>query len=449
MSQMIVVGLQWGDEGKGKIVDLLSPAFDVVARFQGGHNAGHTVRFGERHLTLHLLPSGIVRPQVSCVLGNGMVIAPDALREEIEGLERQGIEVGERLFVSARAHVILPTHVLLDRAREEARGEARIGTTLRGIGPAYEMKAGRCGVRIADLDSDDLIELLRAQHQRIAPELANLGAEPPPKPSALLAACRQQAEWLAPWTCDVAVLLDRWQGEGKRILFEGAQGALLDLDFGTYPYVTSSATTAGGVAVGAGVPPRRIDGVLGVVKAYATRVGGGPFPTELDDGDDGIGEHLRRRGNERGTTTGRPRRCGWFDAVAARYARLLSGVDLLALTKLDVLDELDEIRVCVAYRAGGREIQELPAAAAELARLEPVYETLPGWRQDTRGALQLADLPAAARSYVVFLEQAVGAPVALISSGPRREETILLDHPELKRLLGDRYAAVRAHRDGP
>ena len=443
MSHVIVLGLQWGDEGKGKIVDLIVPAFDAVVRFQGGHNAGHTVKYGDRHFALHLIPSGILNPTSLCVLGNGMVVAPDALRTELESLESQGVDSTGRLFVSDRAHVILPTHALLDAAREEARGIHKLGTTLRGIGPAYELKAARVGVRIGDLGSRGLVDLLRLQHQRIAPELSALSADPPPKPSALASQCRSWAEWLGERTCDATELVHGWMDEGKSVLFEGAQGTLLDVDHGTYPYVTSSATTAGGICVGAGIPPRRVDAVVGVLKAYVTRVGQGPFPTELHDD---VGEHLRQRGNEVGTTTGRPRRCGWFDAVAARYACRLNGCDGLALTKLDVLDELDEIKVCVGYRVEGEVRQSFPADAGVLDRCEPVYESVPGWKSSTAGIVDPAALPEAAKRYLALLETHLGAPVVMVSSGPRREETMLVDAP-LRRLIGDGVDAIAAHRD--
>ncbi len=433
MSQAIVLGMQWGDEGKGKIVDLIGPAFDAVVRFQGGHNAGHTVKFGNRHFALHLVPSGILHEGARCVLGTGMVIAPDALRKEIEQLESLGIDTEGRIFVSDRAQIILPTHALLDAAREESRGGGKIGTTLRGIGPAYEMKAARCGLRVGDLRSERLNDILRLQHQRIAPELAALSADPPPKPSMLATTCREWGAWLGDRICDTTALVNDWMDQEKSILFEGAQGTLLDVDYGTYPYVTSSSTTAGGVCAGAGIAPSRITGVLGVIKAYVTRVGAGPFPTELDDS---VAEHLQTRGNEFGTTTGRPRRCGWFDVVAARYAQRLSGIDVLALTKVDVLDSLDEICICTAYRIDGVETTDFPSDLDALARVEPVYESMSGWSDKTAGALSNDDLPAAARAYLARLEELVGVPIGIISSGPRREETIVVETPRFKRLLG-------------
>jgi adenylosuccinate synthase len=439
MPSLVIVGMQWGDEGKGKIVDLICPAFDAVVRYQGGHNAGHTVKFGDRHFSLHLIPSGIVRPGTACVLGNGMVVAPDAFLAERDALRRAGIDDAGRLFVAHRAAALLPWHAELDRAREAARGDGAIGTTARGIGPAYESKAGRYGLRMVDLLAPDLSARLERLRDAIAPQLAALGAPPPAPAAAEAERCRAWAAALAEHLADGAQLLGRWLAAGKSLLFEGAQGALLDLDHGSYPFVTSSSATAGGAAPGAGVAPAAIDGAVGVLKAYGTRVGGGPFATELT-GE--LGEHLRRRGNEYGTTTGRPRRCGWLDAVAGRYGQLLNGVAAIALTKLDVLDELDEIRVATAYRIGGREVADFPADLAALEAAEPVYTTLPGWRTSTAGALAFDDLPPAARDYVAFIEAQLGAPVELISTGPRREETIVRAGGALERLTGGRLPAV-------
>ena len=444
MANTIVLGLQWGDEGKGKIVDLICSAFDVVARYQGGHNAGHTVKFGDQHFALHLLPSGILFAGKRCVLGNGMVIDPEAFFQELAEIEAAGVETAGRVFVSERAQIILPTHVALDRAREEARGDGKIGTTVRGIGPAYETRSARSGLRACDLTAPDLDQRLRLQHGQIAPQLANLGAEQPLRPSALAKLCVDWAERLEPYLRDTATLLNTWIAKRRRVLFEGAQGTLLDLDHGTYPYVTSSSSSAGGVSTGAGVPPGRITGVLGVLKAYVTRVGGGPFVTELDDD---VGEHLRERGNEVGTTTGRPRRCGWFDAVAARHAAMINGVNVVALTKLDVLDEVEEIKVCTAYRYRGETLEGFPARLDVLQEAEPVYSTVPGWQLPTAGVLHSGDLPKAARDYVALLEEEVGAPVGLISTGPRREETILIDRKEMRRLVSGKLEAVAEHRD--
>jgi adenylosuccinate synthase len=433
MANTVVIGMQWGDEGKGKIVDLICPSFGAVVRYQGGHNAGHTVKFENRHFALHLIPSGILHAGIRCVLGNGMVISPPAFFEELDGLAAAGVEVGDRLVVSDRAHVLLPHYAELDRRREESLGDDRIGTTSRGIGPAYELKAARCGLRMADLLASDLPMRLERQAERLAAELGHLGAGDRDEWLAGLSTVRGWAERLAPFVADTTGLLAAWRGDGMSILFEGAQGTLLDLDHGSYPYVTSSSSTAGGAAVGSGVPPTHLDGVLGVLKAYTTRVGEGPFPTELHDE---AGAYLRERGNEFGTTTGRPRRCGWLDLVAARYACEVNGVDTIALTKLDVLDGFDEIKLCVAYRVDGEEIRRFPADAAKLARAEPVLESVPGWTDETAGVLEHDALPAVARDYVARIEAETGAPVSLISTGPRREETIVRDEPRFAALTG-------------
>ncbi len=444
MANTIVLGMQWGDEGKGKIVDLICPVFDAVARYQGGHNAGHTVKFGDQHFALHFLPSGILHAGMSCVLGNGMVIAPEAFFKELEEIEAAGVDTTGRIFVSNRAHIILPTHALLDQAREETRGETKIGTTARGIGPAYETRSARSGLRACDLAGPDLDERLRIQHRQIAPQLADLGGEQAPRPSSLAKLCAEWAERLQPYLCDTALLLNQWIDKRRRVLFEGAQGALLDIDHGTFPYVTSSNSTAGGALTGTGVPPRRIGGVLGVIKAYVTRVGGGPFVTELEDE---VGEHLRDRGNEVGTTTGRPRRCGWFDAVAARYATMLNGVSALALTKIDVLDELDEIKICIGYEYQGEVHRDFPAELPVLSDAVPVYRTMPGWKQPTAGVLEVDALPQEARDYIAVLEEEIGAPIGLVSTGPRREETILVDRKEMRKVLSGRLQEVVEHRN--
>jgi adenylosuccinate synthase len=457
MSNVIIVGMQWGDEGKGKIVDLLCPAFDGVVRYQGGHNAGHTVKFRDRHFALRLIPSGILRPEMACFMGNGMVIAPDAFLEELDQLAAFGVEVQGRLFVSNRAHVLLPFHAAVDRAREAAGGGNRIGTTARGIGPAYESKASRYGLRTCDLDAPDLEERLAILRRRAAMELASLGAAAlgtagagetaETSETSEIAACAEQcrawAERLRPHLRDTEQLLNAWIAGGRSLLFEGAQGTLLDIDHGTYPYVTSSNSTAGGACTGTGVPPTRIDGAIGVLKAYTTRVGGGPFPSELGDAR---GDFLRQRGNEFGTVTGRPRRCGWLDTVVARYAQLLNGIDTVALTKLDVLDDFDEIPVCVAYRLDGREVRELPPDRRCLERAEPVLRVFKGWQRSTAGVLEESELPAAARAYVDFIEQELGAAVTLVSTGPRREETLLRDHPTLQRLTSGRLGQVLEQR---
>jgi adenylosuccinate synthase len=438
MANAVVVGMQWGDEGKGKIVDLLCPAYDLVVRYQGGHNAGHTVRFGESHFSLHLIPSGILHPGVRCVLGNGMVIAPDAFAKELAGLRAAGVELDGRLFVSDRAQVILAEHAALDGQREEAAGSGKIGTTLRGIGPAYETKVGRCGLRVCDLSGPGLEDRLRVVLLRIEAELKSLGGPPIDHPMRVADQCRAWAETLAPFRADTSALLHEALRAGKAVLFEGAQGSLLDVDHGTYPYVTSSSSLAGGACIGAGVPPHRIDGAIGVLKAYTTRVGGGPLPTE-DLGE--AGEYLRKRGNEYGTTTGRPRRCGWLDLVAARYATELNGVGAIALTKLDVLDAFPQVPVCVGYRYRGELLRRFPAEGHVLGEAKPEYRVFEGWRQETVGALDADSLPPRAREYVSFIEQELEVEVALISTGPRREETIVRDLPALRRLTSGRLAA--------
>jgi adenylosuccinate synthase len=416
-----VLGGQWGDEGKGKLVDLLSDRFQVVARYHGGHNAGHTVKFGDRHFALHLLPAGVVRGRAA-VIGSGVVVDPDALLSEIDELRAAGIEVGANLKLSSRAHVILPYHRLLDAAREKAAGDSKLGTTLRGIGPAYESAHARRGIRVADLYRSDV---LRTRLEALAGEtgalLAALGASDIPGVDAVADALALSAERLRPHVADTGRFLRDHLRAGGTLLAEGAHGAMLDLCGGTYPFVTSSTCTAAGVAAGLQIAPRSLDGSLVVVKAYSTRVGSGPFPTELFDA---TGEFLRARGNEYGTSTGRPRRTGWFDAVVARTAVEMSGADAIAITKLDVLDDLERIPVCVAYQLDGRELQDVPPLVEDVARVQPRYETLPGWKSNTTGVTRYEDLPAAARSYVRFLEERSGAPAAFVSTGPRREETI-------------------------
>ncbi len=446
MSNLVIIGMQWGDEGKGKIVDLLCPAFEVVVRYQGGHNAGHTVKFGDRHFSLHLIPSGVLHPGINCVLGNGMVINPDAFFEEVDNLVAAGVELEGNLFVSNRAQAILPLHSILDQAREGALGEGKIGTTARGIGPAYELKASRIGLRLGDLASAELRDRLEAQHQRVSHELNQLGGAEIPSVDDLEEQCRTWAGRLAPYLKDTSRQLNQWLATGKNLLFEGAQGALLDVDHGTYPFVTSSNATAGGAATGSGVPPTAIDGVLGVLKAYTTRVGGGPFVGELRDSSAEMGEELRKRGNEYGTTTGRPRRCGWLDMVAARHAQLVTGVDVIALTKLDILDHLEEIPVCVGYRYKGEVLRDFPSELGILENAEPVFEVRPGWKADTTGVVDYIDLPQPAKDYVSFIEDALEAPVGIISSGPRREETIVREVAALRRLTENLLDSIVAGR---
>jgi adenylosuccinate synthase len=428
MANVVVVGAQWGDEGKGKIVDWLSVSADVIVRFQGGHNAGHTLVIDGKVFKLALLPSGIVRPGKLSVIGNGVVLDPYHLAQEIDKLRSQGVEVTpENLKVAENVPLILSLHRELDAHRESATIEGvKIGTTKRGIGPAYEDKIGRRAIRLMDLaepdELDGKIARLLAHHD---PLWRGLGLAPPDA-----AAIREEllaiAPKVLPFMAATFELLDRARRAGKRILFEGAQGALLDVDHGTYPYVTSSNTVAANAATGSGLGPRAIGYVLGIAKAYTTRVGGGPFPTELDDE---IGRRLGQRGREFGTNTGRPRRCGWFDAVLTRQCIKISGIDGVALTKLDILDGFDEIKVATHYRLDGEDIDYLPAAQGAQMRVEPVYETIEGWRESTGGARSWVDLPAQAIKYVRRIEELIGAPVALLSTSPEREDTILVHDP--------------------
>ncbi len=416
---LAVLGAQWGDEGKGKIVDLLTPRFDLVARYQGGHNAGHTVYVNGTKFVLRLIPSGILHSGITCVIGNGVVVDPVALFGEIDELVRHGIDVDGRLLVSDKAHLILPYHRDLDLLSEARRGERKIGTTSRGIGPAYEDKIARRGIRVGDLaDAAGLAENVRdnvTARNRLVHDSTMDWKE-------VLDSLMKQGERLRPMTRDVSLLLSEAMRGGKSILFEGAQGTLLDIDHGTYPYVTSSNASIGGVCTGLGVGPRAINRVLGVVKAYTTRVGEGPLPTELS-GE--MGDRLRESGNEYGAVTGRPRRCGWYDAVAVRYGVRINGLDALALTKLDVLDGLDTIDVCTAYRCGGRTLTEMPSDLGQLLACEPVYESLPGWSTPTKGVRRFEDLPDNAARYVARLEAITGVPAAIVSTGSERNDTIV------------------------
>ena len=418
---LAVLGAQWGDEGKGKIVDLLTPRFDIVARYQGGHNAGHTVYVNGHKFVLRLVPSGILHDGVTCVIGNGVVVDPEALFAEMAELARNGITVGRRLVLSDKAHLILPYHRDLDLLAEARRGERKIGTTSRGIGPAYEDKIARRGIRVGDLADPKALEQNVRDNVTARNRLVHDSTmDWKPVYERLL----DQAARLRPMIADVSLLLNDAMRAGKAVLFEGAQGTLLDIDHGTYPYVTSSNASIGGVCTGLGVGPRAIGAVLGVVKAYTTRVGEGPLPTELT-GD--MGNRLRDSGNEYGAVTGRPRRCGWYDAVAARYSVRINGLDALALTKLDVLDGLESIDICTAYRCGSRTLTEFPSDVAQLAACEPVYETWPGWPAPTRGVRRFEDLPQNARRYIARLEEVSGVPSAIISTGSERDDTILRD----------------------
>jgi adenylosuccinate synthase len=422
MKNIVVIGAQWGDEGKGKVVDILAPHFNLVARYQGGHNAGHTVRVGDRKFVLHLIPSGILHVECACVIGNGVVVDPAAFNSETDELRQMGIEVEGRLFISNRAHLILPHHAALDRAREDRLAANSVGTTMRGIGPVYEEKAARSGVRAGDLFYADLLrERVRTNIESANSRLAFLGAAKLDV-EAEVDAFLDQAIRLKPFIRDTAVMINEAVREGKSILLEGAQGTMLDLDHGTYPFVTSSSSTAGGAATGLGLAPRHISGALGIAKAYTTRVGGGPFPTELLDEK---GSYLQKRGNEYGSSTGRPRRTGWFDAVVVRYSVMLNGLDAITLTKLDVLDEFDEISICVGYRREGEQLQEMPYGATALAECEPVYETMAGWKTKTSAITDFEELPAAAKDYIRRIEELCRAPVAMVSTGPDRGETII------------------------
>jgi adenylosuccinate synthase len=429
MGNVVVVGAQWGDEGKGKIVDWLSERADVVVRFQGGHNAGHTLVIGNNTYKLSLLPSGVVRPNKLGVIGNGVVVDPWALVAEIEKLGGQGVKITrENLRVADNATLILPLHRELDMIREEAAGTGKIGTTGRGIGPAYEDKVGRRAIRVQDLKNLDTlgpkVDRLLVHHNALR---AGLGTELVSKDK-LMADLTGIAPKVLPYIDVTWELLDQAQRARKQILFEGAQGALLDIDHGTYPFVTSSNTVAAQAASGSGMGPRAVGYVLGIAKAYTTRVGSGPFPTELDDA---IGEKIGERGHEFGTVTGRKRRCGWFDAVLVRQVCKVSGIDGIALTKLDVLDGFDEIKICVGYRLDGEKFDRLPAGQNAQSRVEPVYETFEGWSQSTRGARSWGELPAQAVKYVRRIEELIGCPVTLLSTSPERDDTILMKDPFL------------------
>ncbi len=424
---VIVIGTQWGDEGKGKIVDLLTDRAGAVVRFQGGHNAGHTLVIGERRTVLTLIPSGILHAHVQCLIGNGVVLSLAALLEEAEGLIAQGVPVFERLRISPACPLILPSHITLDRARERARGANAIGTTGRGIGPAYEDKVARRAVRVADLFHRERFAAKLGEvldfHNFV---LQHYFRQPVVDFQQVLEQSLAQAERIKPLVTDVTQALADLKARGENVLFEGAQGAMLDVDLGTYPYVTSSNTTAGGAATGTGIGPREFDYVLGVVKAYTTRVGAGPFPTELFDD---YGEHLSRVGHEFGSVTGRKRRCGWFDSVALRRSVLHNSVSGLCVTKLDVLDGLEMIRLGLGYRCDGRVQQAPPLIGEGYADCEPVYEDLSGWRESTVGATAYADLPRNARRYLERIQEIVGVPIDLVSTGAERDQTIVLRHP--------------------
>ena len=438
MPNIVVVGAQWGDEGKGKVVDVITPHVNVVARYQGGNNAGHTVVVGREKYVLHSIPSGILHAGCRCVIGCGVVIDPGSLIDEMESLVRRGVTLDGNLFISRNAHLIMPYHPALDLASEAKLGARAIGTTGKGVGPAYVDKAARVGIRMADLLDERLfrekLEINIQQKNRLLRDIYDAQTFTVEE---ILSPYLRYAGWLAPYITDTALLLTKWLDSGYSLLFEGAQGTMLDVDHGTYPYITSSSTTSGGAATGTGVPPTRIDGVLGVAKAYTTRVGGGPFPSEMKCA---MEEAIRARGNEYGATTGRPRRCGWFDAVVLRYAVRINGMDTVALTKLDVLDQLETVKVCTGYRYRGEILTEFPEEETVVKEAEPVYEELSGWMAPTGGAKNESDLPAKARRYLDRLEELIGVPFCLISTGAVRDDTIVCEGSPLLRW----FPSVRA-----
>jgi len=432
MSNLIVLGAQWGDEGKGKIVDLFSEKFHAVARYQGGHNAGHTVYIGEQKFVLKLIPSGVLRPGILAVIGNGVVIDPQALMDEIAALEAIGIDVKSQLRISNRAHVIFPFHRTIEKISEARENRVAIGTTSRGIGPCYEDKIARRGIRIADLidvEFDALYDSL-AEDKALIAEAFNIRDHG--DFCQIRAQYRALAAQIKPLVCDTAHLLNEMIREGKSVLFEGAQGTMLDIDHGTYPFVTSSSAAAGGACTGAGVAPTRIDGIVGVSKAYITRVGAGPFPSE-DRGE--LGERIRRAGNEFGSVTGRPRRCGWFDVPLLRYTAEVNGFDSLIMTKLDVLDDLDTIPVCVAYEVDGKVITTMPASTRRMEAIKPLFEHLPGWKTSSRATTSLSALPDKAKAYLQFIQEKTGVEIGSVSTGPERNETMVVPGSKLEKLL--------------
>lgn len=425
MSIRVVVGAQWGDEGKGKIVDLLSKEADYVVRYQGGANAGHTLKFDDQEIVLHLVPSGIFNGSAKCVIGNGVVIEPQALLDEIENILSMDIDLENRLFISSSAHAILPYHKLLDQVKEKHRGEDAIGTTGRGIGPAYVSKVSRVGIRMADLFHKDILaDKLTSNLNDINEALTHIYKEDPLDVDEILNDTLEVAEKLCPYITNTTSLLHNGIENGEEILLEGAQGSLLDLDHGTYPYVTSSSPTAGGACTGTGISPRAIDHVMGITKAYCTRVGNGPFPTELT-GE--TGEFLRKEGQEFGATTGRPRRCGWLDLVALKYAIRINGIDELAVTKIDILNNFEDIKVCTDYRVNGEKTREFSPDLYEIQHAEPVYKTFPGWQSDINKCNTIEELPTEAREYLRFIQDYLGVDLKILSSGPKRSETLVID----------------------
>jgi adenylosuccinate synthase len=422
MNSIAVIGAQWGDEGKGKIVHMLSEHADAICRYQGGNNAGHTVVTGGKKWVFHLIPSGILKEKL-CLIGNGVVINPSAFREEVSMLERERYDLRSRLWVSDRANLIMPYHIELDTAYEESLG---IGTTKRGIGPAYSFKYARMGIRISDLVEREYLDMIVGNAlEEVNSILSGRFGKKPIEKKHVMQIIREYAEVLEPYVADTSRLLNEYLDEGKRVIFEGAQGTLLDIDFGTYPYVTSSNPTTGGVLTGLGVGPKSVGRILGIVKAYTTRVGEGPFPTELSDE---MGERIRKRGDEFGASTGRPRRCGWFDVVAVRYAILITGIEKLAMTKFDVLDGMEKVKVCTEYRIDGKVTNEFPANSSVLKRIHPVYEELKGW-DSTSGVRRYEELPKQAREYIKTIEDMLGVPITIVSTGPDEKDTIIRDSP--------------------
>ncbi len=422
MPVCVLVGMQWGDEGKGKVIDLLTDRADVVARFQGGHNAGHTILFDGKKFILHLIPSGIFRSGKLCVIGNGVVIDPAAFTEEVCALEKAGFKLDGRLVVSDRANIILPYHSISDR-KKEASCNTKIGTTGRGIGPSYADKIARVGLRACDLvDESKLKDLMQENFDEKKRILKNLYNQDVPDFEKIFDELLEHRETILRFIGNTQALMRDVINDGKSILCEGAQGTMLDVDHGTYPFVTSSNSTAGGACTGLGIPPNKIDRVIGVVKAYTTRVGEGPFPTELHDAD---GDQIRKEGDEFGSTTGRPRRCGWFDAMVARYAVAVNGIDAIVLTKIDVLDQMDTLRICTGYKTGGKVVTEMPASLSAIEQAEPVYQDFPGWKQKTSGLETFEQLPDNAKRYIEGLEKLIGIEIALISTGPDRTQSII------------------------
>ena len=423
MTATVVLGLAWGDEGKGRVCDALAADVRYVSRYSGGNNAGHTIRVGEEEFVVHLVPSGIVREGVVCTIGNGVVVDPEVLAKEVRALEKRGVEVQSRLKVDGRSHLILPYHIRLDSHREKALGNAKIGTTNRGIGPTYEDKVARAGIRVQDVFDEGILRAkLKGALREKNSILVNVYGEEPYDPDDLAGYLFSFRELLEPMVADTGFILREALDEGESILLEGAQATLLDNDHGTYPFVTSSNPTVGGAVVGTGIPPRTLEHVIGVTKAYTTRVGDGPFPTELLDE---TGDTIRRAGNEYGSTTGRPRRCGWLDLVAVKYSAALNGITHLAITLLDVLSAVEEIKICVGYEIDGQRVDEFPMSQTDLHHAQPVYKELPGWGVDITGCRMRGDLPGAAQDFVGFVETEVGAPLCMISVGPERDQAII------------------------